>query len=85
MFAEEEHTHRSGPELYKINSTYKVPAPTEFNREKDWMERENVIDQYPEVAERLELHLNRFLLQYGQGETEYTGRMGTVYYWTPKK
>jgi arylsulfatase A-like enzyme len=85
MFAAEEHTHRSGPELYKIDNTYKVPAPTEFNREKDWMERENVIHQYPEVAERMELHLNRFLLKYGQGETDYTGRMGTVYFWTPKK
>jgi hypothetical protein len=28
------------------------------------MERENVIDQYPEVAQKLELELHRFLRKY---------------------
>ena len=84
-YAPEEHTHRSGPELYKIDNGYRVPAPTQFNRTKDWMEKDNRIDRYPEVAERMELELSRFLLKYSGQKTQYTGRMGTVYYWMPKK
>ena len=49
------------------------------------MEKDNLIDRYPEVADRLELELSRFLLKYSGTETEYTGRMGSVYYWTPKR
>jgi len=86
MFAPEEETNRSGPELYKIDDTYKVPGPLEFNREKDWMERENVIAQYPQVADKMELELRRFLQQYGAvGESEYGERSAIGYFWTPKK
>jgi len=64
MWASKEMSRRDGPELFKIDHDYRVPAPTAFDREKDWMERENVIDQYPEVAEKLELELHRFLRKY---------------------
>ena len=86
MFGPEEETNRSGPELYKINPDYRVPAPTQFNRKTDWMERENVIDQHPEVAEKMELNLRRFLQTYrSKGESDYGGRSAIGYFWTPKK
>ena len=50
------------------------------------MERENVIAQYPQVAEKMELELRRFLQQYGAvGESEYGERSAIGYFWTPKK
>jgi len=64
MWASEEKTRRSEPELYRINHEYRVPSPTEFDRTCDWMEKENVIDRYPEVAEKMELELLRFLRKY---------------------
>jgi len=64
MWAPEETSRRAGPELYKIDHDYKVPEPTKFKRNSHWMERENVIDQYPEIAEKLELRLCRFLRRY---------------------
>ena len=86
MFAPEEETNRSGPELYKIDDAYRVPAPLAFDRKTDWMERENVIEQYPDVAEKMELRLRRFMQRYGTaGESEYEGRSAIGYFWTPKK
>jgi arylsulfatase A-like enzyme len=64
MWAPKEKSRRDGPELYRIDHGYQVPAPTAFDREKDWMERVNVIDRHPEVAEKLELELHRFLRKY---------------------
>jgi len=86
MFGPKEETNRPGPELYKIDPTYRVPAPTAFDREKDWMERENVIDQYPDVAERMELRLRRFMQQYSSGaRSDYGGRSAIGYFWAPQK
>jgi len=86
MFGPEEDTNRSGPELYKIDPTYKVPSPTAFDRKKDWMERENVIEKYPDQAEKMELRLRRFLQAYGQeAQADYGGRSAIGYFWSPKK
>ena len=55
-------------------------------KEKDWMERKNVIDQYPEVAERMELRLRRFMQRYSSsGRSDYGERSAIGYFWTPKK
>lgn len=86
MWAPEELSNRSGPELYKIDDDFKVPEPTKFNRKGDWMEREDMIHRYPEVAERMELKLRRFLDEFSErGETSYTGRTAVGYFWSPKK
>jgi arylsulfatase A-like enzyme len=86
MWAPEEFSNRSGPELYKIDDDFKVPEPTKFNRKGDWMERENMIHRYPEVAERMELNLRRFLDEFSEkGETSYTGRTAVGYFWSPRK
>lgn len=86
LWAPEELSNRSGPELYKIDDSFKVPKPTEFNRKRDWLERENVIDRYPEVAEKMELKLRRFLDTYREkGESAYAGRAAVGYFWTPRK
>jgi arylsulfatase A-like enzyme len=70
FWAPEEKSRRVRPELYKIDHGYKAPSPIEFNRTRDWMEIENLVDRYPDVAEKLELELLRFLRKYAPKAAE---------------
>jgi len=48
-------------ELYRLDSSFVPPEPSKYDPNKDVAERENLIDEEPEIAERLELKLRRFI------------------------
>jgi len=56
----ENHPLRQGPELYRFNPKYTPPEPRHYERE-DQAEKENIIDEEPELARELELKMLRFL------------------------
>ncbi len=49
------------PELYEVESEFVPPRPGNWLPDRDLAERENLIDEHPEIARSLELDLRRFV------------------------
>jgi len=48
-------------ELYKLEGKISTPHPTKYQIEKDVYEKDNLVDEYPEKAEEMELKLRNFI------------------------
>ena len=49
------------PELYRIRRDFLPPLPKEYDPERDIAEKENIIEEHPDIARSMELDLRRFI------------------------